>query len=224
MNTYFDKIYWINSRNRMDRFRNMIQRFSEMRVAAERFDAIYGGALDHSKLIFNRSEPVLLADGKVGTQFRLLNNAEIGCFQSHVSVYNLIKENVFDKTLILEDDAQFVDGFQDKFEEEIKNVPEDWDMIYFGQWNYDHPAAGTERMCATINLIGQPKGNVYRADRCWLTHAYAVRGKSIDFLIDNTKEMYASIDNVLADIQHNLKVYAIHPALINQDGTKSSLR
>lgn len=224
MNSHFNKIYWINSRNRMDRFRNMIERFRTLGVEAERFSAIYGGELDHTKLNMHRSGPILLADGKEGTQYRLLNNGEIGCFISHTTIYQKIKENGFDKTLILEDDATFCDGFKEKFEDQMKHVPNDWDMIYFGQWNYDHPAAGTEHLCGTMNLKENVSGEVYRADRCWLTHAYAVRLKCIDYLIDNTKELYASIDNVLADIQKELKVYAIHPALINQDGTKSSLR
>lgn len=225
MNDFFDKIYWINSRNRMDRFRNMIDRFKEIEVRAERFNAITGGELDHSQLRFHRSEPIFLADGRTGTQYRLLNNGEIGCFQSHVAIYRLIKEKGLDKVLILEDDAQFVEGFKERFGQMVKYIPEDWDMIYFGQSNYDYPNEnweGVER--STRNLKVNIKGEVYSADRCWLTHAYAVRGKCADFLIENTKEMYASVDNVLADIQHHLKVYAIHPALINQDGTKSSLR
>lgn len=224
MNSHFDKIYWINSRNRMDRFRNMIERFKILNIESERFDAIYGGSLDHSALNMDRHSPILLADGTIGTRFRLLNNGEIGCFISHTTIYQKIKDNGFDKTLILEDDAIFCNGFKEKFVEEMKNVPDDWDMIYFGQWNYDHPQAGTEKQCGTINLKENIAGCVYSADRCWLTHAYAVRLKCIDYLIENTKELYASIDNVLADIQKDLKVYAIHPALINQDGTQSSLR
>ncbi len=36
------------------------------------------------------------------------------------------------RVLILEDDAQFVDNFNEKFEKVIQTLPEDWDIFYLG--------------------------------------------------------------------------------------------
>lgn len=216
INDLVDKVYWINSNNRPDRFINMKERLKG--ITAERFVAIHGGDLPSSELSHHLPEPRLLWDGKTGTNLRILNNSEIGCFQSHVAIYKKIKEQGFKTTLILEDDALFCEDFNEK----VKQIEplKDWDIIYFGQWNYDQGVKD-----GSFEAIKEhATGDIYKADRCWLTHAYIVNLRCIDFLLENTRHMYASLDNVLADIQHQLKVYAFHPNIINQDGTKSSLR
>jgi GR25 family glycosyltransferase involved in LPS biosynthesis len=141
-----------------------------------------------------------------------------------------LKKEGYKKTLILEDDCQFPETFIDLTNSIYPHIPK-YDMLYFGQWNYDKGVIEGEKSALKEVVYTHPKSdgpeyNVYSAQRCWLTHAYAVDLSVIDTLLDNTKNLYGSIDNVLADIQEekNLTVYAIHPALINQDGTRSSLR
>jgi GR25 family glycosyltransferase involved in LPS biosynthesis len=226
MNKFFNKIFVINSKNRIDRYKNMVKRFLDLGLLKQahissasmefnekyRFEAILGGQINSQNLNFG-DKP-----------FKTLNQGEVGCFLSHVTIYKMIKEHKWDKVLILEDDAKFCNNFQEEFDKALKNVPDDWDMIYLGQWNYDSLKNTKTISGKTAALKENICDNIYSADRCWLTHAYAVRLKAVDYLIDNTKVLYSSFDNVLADIQKDLKVYAIHPDLITQDGTKSSLR
>lgn len=209
LNDYFDHIFYINSKKRIDRKRNIEFRLDSLEIKADRFEAILGGSVDQSKLIFG-------ADPN-----KVLNNGEIGCYLSHVEIWKTIKRLGYKKTLILEDDAFFIDNLK-SLEQHMEPVPEDYDMLYFGQWNYDNKELRGE----TTALIDRVPGsdNLYTANRCWLTHAYAVDIKCIDHLIDGTTTMYSCLDNVIADIQNSLSVYAFYPALIKQDGTKSSLR
>lgn len=208
INEYFDKVFYINSKTRIDRYRNMIDRLPKLGIEAERFEAILGGALDSKKLEFGKS-------------IKDLNNAEIGCFQSHREIYKKIIENGYDKVLILEDDALFCEDFNKIFSENINHVPDDWQMLYFGQINHDliDGVAGSK----TVSIKEHVGGNVYEAERCWLTHAYAIRGCA-QYLYDNTKVMYHTLDAVLADLQKDLNVYAFHPNIIRQDDTASSIR
>ncbi len=212
-----DKILWLNSNNRPDRFRNMKERFSKLGIEAERFPAIYGGAVNwgdeyHSKFYKQDIE-------------QDLNNGELGCYLSHLAMYQMIKENGWGKTLILEDDADLHIGFVEEFEQFISKVPE-YEMFYLGQWNYDKGADVGERTALKEKIYEYGNRSIYSASKCWLTHAYIVDIDVIDKLLNNTKNIYGSIDRVLADIQEkeNLKVYAIYPNLVNQDFTKSSLR
>lgn len=209
----FDKIIWINARNRLDRHQNMVKRFNDSGIHAERFEAIYGGSLDKSKFRFS-------APGIV--QKMVLNNGEIGCFQSHREIYKLILENGWKRTLIFEDDALITPEIVEQFNEQYKEVPADWQMLYLGHRNYDTMV--NEARPDTFALKNKVGEHVWSADGCWLTHAYAVDISATQFLLDNTQVMYGSIDNVLSDIQKHLKVYAFHPNLIVQDKTKSSLR
>lgn len=208
VNEYFDKVFYINSNSRIDRYRNMQKRLSDLNISAERFEAIKGGELDSRILEFGDSK-------------KNLNNGEIGCFQSHRAIYKKAIDQNIDKLFILEDDALFCENFNAVFEESIKNVPDDWQMIYFGQFNYDE--LGTISGSKTAAIKENVSGNVYKANRCWLTHAYAIRNCA-QYLYDNTNVMYHTFDAVLADLQKELKVYAFHPNIIKQDNTQSSIR
>lgn len=213
----FDKIFWINSKNRPDRFNNMKKRLTELDVRAERFSAIHGGEINWAL-----PENAMFYIDKVK---KTLNNAEIGCYMSHRTIYEMIKKEGWKKTLILEDDALFDPAFMEIFND-LYDCCSDYDMLYFGQWNYDKGVVQGEKSALKDLVLTVKERSVYKAERCWLTHAYAVDLSIVDTLLSQTKNLYASIDNVLADIQENnkLKVYAIHPALIKQDGTRSSLR
>ncbi len=212
-----DKMWWINHRNRPDRFRNMKERLSKLQIEAERFNALSGGEINWASPDYN----FFSAHGEK----KSLNNAEIGCFLSHRAIYKKIKENGWKKTLIFEDDCEFPEGFIKTFEDFHSKSPE-YDMLYLGQWNYDKGVIEGETSALKEKLFDIDSRSLYRAERCWLTHAYIVDISIIDTLLDNTKNFYASVDCVLADIQEDkkLKVYAIHPALIKQDLTPSSLR
>jgi glycosyl transferase, family 25 len=213
----FDKIFWINSKNRPDRFNNMKKRLTELGINAERFEAIHGGEIN-----WTLPEYGIFYIDKIK---KTLNNAEIGCFLSHRAIYEKIKKEGWKKTLILEDDALFGGDFIETLNE-LYDCCLGYDMLYLGQWNYDKEVVQGEKSALKKLILTVKNRSVYKAERCWLTHAYAVDLSIIDMLLSQTKNLYGSIDNVLADIQENnkLKVYAIHPALINQDGTRSSLR
>ncbi len=205
VNEYFDHVFFINSRKRIDRLRNIKRRLLELNIAAEHFEAILGGAIDKRSLKINPTK-------------KTLNNGEIGCYLSHREIWKIAKERNYKKVLILEDDAEFCSTFLEDFNK-IKNVPE-YDMLYFGHWNYDNKAISGK----TAALKEEVSPNIFKADRCWLTHAYAIDSRCIDYLLESTEVIYSCLDGVLADIQNNLKVYAFHPNLIKQDNTKSSLR
>lgn len=225
INEVFDKIFWINSKNRMDRYKNMCKRLPELGINpnSTRFPAVLGGGVNRKNYSF--AEP-----GK--RPFKVLNNGEFGCYLSHLEIYKQIKANGWKRTLILEDDAEFCPDFLMKFTEYWKHTPAEWDMLYLGQWNYDYQVNGGNTVGGKTFALREPVKEfrpgegVYNAKRCWLTHAYAVDINCIDKLIDGCKHLYSSVDNVLADVQEkeNLKVIAYHPNLIKQDNTKSSLR
>lgn len=223
INEVFERIYWINSRNRMDRMKNMQKRISELGIKASRFEAVLGGHIDRRKYSFG-SKPV-----------KELNNGELGCFLSHVNIWKDAKEKGYKRILILEDDALFCADFHKEFARHWEKTPDNWELLYLGQWNYDDQINGGNEgggsVFALKHLVWESgkdtqraKGGVYLANRCWLTHAYAVDGKAYDKLIEGCQVMYSSVDNVLADVQSKVITYAYYPNLIVQDNTKSSLR
>lgn len=194
----------------------MQARFKELGIEAERFEAIRGGKVEIKLPITAARQPPL-------------NGGELGCFLSHRAIYERIKAGGWRKTLILEDDAQFVPGFAKKFANVIPQLPVDWQMLYLGRWNYDAQAEKKSASNGEKVGLGPPVLEVeghtlHEAKRNWLTHAYAVDLSCVDYLLEKTSEISSCIDHVLAQIQEPLTVYAFHPALVKQDGSRSSLR
>lgn len=143
---------------------------------------------------------------------------------SHHLLYKNILEEGHETALILEDDCLFLEGYKEVVEQAMKDIPEDWDMLYLGQANYDSIKIAQSPELKTKAIKENISGRLYKASRCWLTHAYVVRKKALPKLIEGTQVLYASIDGVLADLQENLNVYAIYPNIVKQDGTRSSIR
>lgn len=214
---FFDRIYWLNTKARRDRAGNMTLRLISYQNT-ERFEAIAGGTEIALKIIKK--------DGLFCPQNRrrILNLGEIGCFISHREIWKHAKEKGYTKVLILEDDAEIIDNANTIFLEAIDSLPENWDMLYMGQRNYDNLKNSREKDGDMAALTGHITGSLYEAKRCWLTHAYAINIKAVDHLLEHTKQIDYPIDGILADVQKNLNVYAFYPSLIVQDATKSSLR
>jgi GR25 family glycosyltransferase involved in LPS biosynthesis len=220
LDRYFDKVIVINSRQRGDRLKDMTSRFKELGMVKDhfefidkyRFEALMGGHVDRAS--FNI------------TWEKGLNNGELGCYLSHLRIYQLIVSEGWNKTLILEDDALFTDEFFAKFEMHFNALPENWDMWYLGRWNYDvHNLQKKElEFYGVKNEIGN---GLFESKRNWLTHAYAInKPETAKYLFENaSRNLYLTIDGVLADLQDNLNVYSSNPAIVKQDPkSRSSLR
>lgn len=208
----FDKIYYINRRSRIDRHKAMKNRLAELGLVAERFEALEGGHFDRRQFNF-------------GEQKKSLNNGEIGCILSHRKIYELVSKENYKAVLILEDDALFMEGFKEVVE--LLNLSS-FDMIYLGQRNYDSIENAQKPIGRTISL--KEKVNqlleygLYKAERCWLTHAYIINSESAKVLLEKTSVFYSSLDGILADAQSELKTFAIYPNIVKQDGSMSDLR
>lgn len=101
-----------------------IERRSKLNIIPNYTIGIDGSKLDITKLI---------EENKVDKSCNL-KKGEIGCFLSHVE---LLKKAYESKkiVLILEDDAKIENDTMDKIQQVLKNVPDDFEMIFLG-YNY----------------------------------------------------------------------------------------
>lgn len=185
-----DKIFFINRDSRKDRLDNITKRIAEVGLKASRFKAIEGQEEDPAKA------------------------AMIGCFNSHKSIWEKIKESKWDNVLILEDDALFASNFNAVLDCALSELPEDYDLLYLGA----SPDNGQWRHNDNTFEVVRP------ADHQWCTHAYMVNKKVVEKLLDKASVMYAAIDQVLVDLQPYIQTYATDPYIVTQDDTKSDLR
>jgi|GEM_PF-3661508 len=109
-----------------------------------------------------------------------MNYGALGCLRSHRIALEYAKAKGWEMVLIFEDDAQPVEGFNEKLEEVMKELPEDWDMLWLGGKDNTPPAPYTERL---KQLTGS-----------WGTYGIIIRNTVYNFFIEQFKEEHQSSD------------------------------
>lgn len=182
LNNFFDKIFCINLEKRKDRKDKCKNHFDSIGIEVEFFNAIDGS--------------------KINNQYRGLNNGEIGCRLSHIEIYKIAESTGLKNYLIIEDDCEFDKNINLKFPEYLKEVPSDWNLLYFGG---NHNSTN-------INMVTP---HVHRLSKTYTTHCYGVRegfNKNLlkEFELFNSAKQ---IDVELSDIQKKYPCYGFIPPL-----------
>ena len=184
VNDFFDKVVVINLDRRTDRMEKLGVQLDELGIQYERFSAIDGKAEGIS--------PV--EAGKL----------------SHLKV---IQELNNEKALILEDDAYFVDGFQERFDVEMDTLPEDWDVFYLGVWLPRYTGKLTP---VNKNWTRQVMSNGMQA--------YCVNPKKADYFAKEVQEYEGYIDVCFRILADRTNAYVLQPNLVTQFPSYSDLR
>jgi GR25 family glycosyltransferase involved in LPS biosynthesis len=207
LNKLFDKIYCINLNKRTDRWQEMLVQFKRYNIDVERFPAIEGNKFGWHNEKYTAGKAVAF-------------NGACGCIASHLAIYKLAKQNGYKSILIIEDDCDFENDLNNVFNFRYKQVPADWDLLYFG---------GVHE---TMNgqFKPEPLGkHVMIGKRIITTTCYAAKNTVYDLMI-NTLERdlpfpYTAIDGYLAsEIQPKCKTYAFHPPIAWQRASHSDIQ
>jgi len=184
VNEFFDKVVVINLDRRTDRIEKLDLQLKELDIQYKRFSAV-----DAIKL---NIDPIVAG------------------LRSHLQV---IKDNIGRKVLVLEDDAYFVDNFNEKFEKVMQTLPEDWDIFYLGA------------------LVPKDVGQINMVNRHWgiqvLTtgsQAYCIRPEMQHYFISRLEDYNYYIDIGLRDFAKGYKPYITQPNLVTQFPSYSDLR
>jgi GR25 family glycosyltransferase involved in LPS biosynthesis len=184
VNEFFDKVVVINLDRRTDRMEILDAQLKELGIEYERFSAVDGKELDISPII-------------AGTM-------------SHVQV---LKKYQDQKILVLEDDALFVDDFNEKFEEVMQTIPADWDIFYLGA------------------LLPKNTGKVTPVNEHWTrqvfttgSQAYCINPARVNYFIENLDGYEWYIDIGLRVFAEKYNAYITQPNLVTQFPSYSDLR
>jgi glycosyl transferase family 25 len=188
INEFFEKAYCINLNRRPDRWLTSSEIFKKNNINVERFTAKDGNEI-------NLPSPY---------KFELAGSI------SHLNLIKKAKQLNLSNVLIFEDDVEFIDDIQKQFSEKIKNVPDDWDMIYFGGNHIVEPLE--------IN------DGVYKIYWTYALQMYAVNSKFFDDLIsfletkitqtlnnDNPLQPSVAADYFMAQLHESKNCYVIKP-------------
>ena len=184
VNDFFDKVMVINLDRRTDRMEKLVPQLEKLDIQYKRFSAVDAKKLD--------IDPVVAG------------------LRSHLQV---MKQIAGQRVLILEDDAQFVEDFNEKFEKVMQTLPEDWDIFYLGA------------------LVPKDVGLIRMVNRHWGiqvlttgTQAYCINPSRLEYFISKLEDYNYYIDIGLRDFAKGLKAYITQPNLVVQFPSYSDLR
>ena len=184
VNEYFDKVVVINLDRRTDRMEKLVPQLERLGIEHERHSAV-----DVKELGI---DPI-----SAGTM-------------SHVQVLKKYQDK---KILVLEDDAQFVDDFNEKFEEVMQTLPNNWDIFYLGA------------------LLPKDTGKVTPVNQHWTrqvmttgSQAYCINPARTRHFTDNLDGYEWYIDIGLRVFAENFNPYIAQPNLVTQFPSYSDLR
>lgn len=186
--------------------------------ASQGLDPLYVAGI-HAVKWGLQSRHIYLLDGRPEEQF-YIGDSKVGTYLSWYLLYNICKVLPQSHYLILESDCKFVDGWREKVEEELKNVPEDFDFLFIGS------------CCAVDKDPIHVKGNVYhypyRGEAKWDWYpqcgfAYIIAQKAMQTLIDTQRDVANPVDvSLIRYAFPKLNIYCILPRLADQ-GDKTFL-
>jgi len=206
MNNYVDNVYLINMDKDKKRLETVTKECDKLNIKFKRFPGIDIKSL--SKEILNKYIPKKIQEN--GT------NGMIGCGLSHLFIWKDAINNNYKNILILEDDITFTDDFNEYFLNVIKEVPEDYDILYLG---YKDNICNPPKDCS-FNYVYKP---IFPLQ----THAMIISNKGLKKLVNLIEKIYNHIDWLIAGNIDKLNIYASQKKIVNQiwiDSNNSNLK
>lgn len=123
----------------------------------------------------------------------------IACLRSHIKAIEAAKSKQLPFAFICEDDIELVSGFEAKFMQAVKELPEDWAMLYFNSAMcklYDY----SESLQRVKGLAGG--------------FGYVVNESYYDVLLDTLKGERKPCDGYYKDLQKSIPCYVTKEKLI----------
>jgi len=178
------KKYIPNLKRRPDRKRQMIQQFNRLGITNYEFYE----AIDGKKEKLSKGE---------------IKSTQIACLLSHLNIIKKSKEDNLEYVVIIEDDADFCSQFNLMLSNVSKQIPKDWDMLYFGAHNF--------------RKLRMVSSNIGRCVTSLSTICYAVNNTAYDTII-NTLEKAENILDLyyVNEIHPNINAYCFYPNLVTQ--------
>lgn len=203
-------IYLINLDRNKDRLAAFIEQYmkSDLRNhEIKRLNAIDGQSLTNiEEKVTPKALDEVLGIEKTGyrTKHYQLTRGALGCYLSHMKVYQLIANGQSPYGLIFEDDVIINPNIFKKLNTAIQSIPGDWDMLLLS--------------CHCI--VCEQMDIYYDTGKFFWLHCYIVKKTSADSIVEylKNKKIGKQIDSELSDMigQGLLKVYCLKESLCKQ--------
>jgi len=210
-NELFDAVYCINLPTRPERRATMQRRFDEAGINVE---FVNGFPAVFVKRYWE------LKNAHDGTDIQ--NHYHIACALAHCSVSALALARGQKKILVLEDDARIHIKSDENTRTFMKNVPSNWDLLYFGYIPISECMGYWSYNLIDPNVISP---GVAKASNLWTNMAYALNEKMMKHMVNvYGADMPMAIDNYYVRViqkSDEFKSYAVSPQIVCTEDGKS---
>lgn len=133
LNDYFDKIYVLNMKRRLDRWFAMVKRFERLGITDyERFIGVDGYSEPYkSQWEAYSKKPFNVFDKKFGRK-AIRSPGVWGILKGMLKMFTTAKKNGYRNFFVFQDDAMFHHNFNALFAEKMRKIPRDYKVIYLG--------------------------------------------------------------------------------------------
>jgi len=210
---YIDNVYVINLDKDKDRLDLMQQQIPKLGRQFTRISAVNGKLLSKKEI----------SDKTTSMCNLFCTLSMIGCFLSHQKVWQKIIDNNDNYAIVMEDDCELIDSFQDDLKNLLNEIiPLEPDLIYLGCFGAcDYDKSKYSPFSHIVNFLYNPHNNqnnntkentqgkyYYTPDAPTGTHCYMISNKCARYLLENLNKINDHVD--LSMIKHlpKLKAFA----------------
>lgn len=164
-----------------------------------RIEAVNGKEIDIKPYVTSRVYNGIVNIDNTGERHfhTQITRGAIGCYLSHLDIYNRIKNSNKPYGLIIEDDAMFnKDVYNKGIKSILENIPEDWDIILLGR----------------IDLETENKGTYLVMHKFWGTHGYLINQSGVSKMLSLANiPIDDQIDAVMGELSRKNKLHIYAP-------------
>ena len=148
------------------------------------------------------------------TRHYQLTKGAVGCYLSHVGLWNLVYNRGLEYALVFEDDASIPPDFIENLNISIKNMnnaDRDWDILFL------------DALCRDCIPY---QDNIVKINKFFLTHAYIIRRKAIKKMFDYKMlfPINQQIDSALGSHSNILNLYTVTNGFVKQGGFSTDIQ
>ena len=211
-----ENVYIINLKRRSDRFDSFLECYNKCGLhnyKLIKFNAIDGEKLDLKKIPMTQLAILEMKQLEtIGFRYKhyQLTKGAIGCFLSHIKIWEHLVNSGKNNAIIFEDDARPPPNFKRTIGITMKHIPDDWDIVLFGKHCYD---------CNDY-------GKYIKVNKFILLHSYVINKKGV-LKIFNQNTLFPisqQLDAYLSEITNILNIYSPKGNIVNQSNSRTDIQ